>query len=115
GGLIDQGYMAATVQRCLREQRWYNVLFAAFGREIGPRQIPITQFKRRAGELLGEEWLLKRGRSKTGRSVQFDTNYWKTFVHRRLATQNGDPGCLTIFGKEPKDTARKLPERPANH
>lgn len=114
GGLIDQGFMASTIQRVLREQRWYNVLFAAFGKEIGPRMIPMNQYKRRPGERLGEEWLLKKGRGQA-RNLQFDTGHWKTFTHRRLATPLGEPGCLTIFGKEPKDKARKLPERAANH
>ena len=27
-------------------------------------------------------------------------NYWKTFVHERLGTTMGDPGCLSIFGRK---------------
>ncbi|NLW49349.1 MAG: hypothetical protein GXY85_00715 [Candidatus Brocadiaceae bacterium] len=27
-------------------------------------------------------------------------NYWKSFVHERLATAMGDPGCLSIFGRK---------------
>lgn len=114
-GLIDQGYQAATIQRCLREQGWHSRLFAAFGREIGPKQYQISQYRRRAGELLGEEWLLKKGRGKGSRNVQFDTGYWKTFLARRLATIEGDPGCFSLFGKEPKNKSRNMPERSANH
>ncbi len=29
-----------------------------------------------------------------------DTNYWKSFVHARLATEPGDKGCLTLFGSK---------------
>jgi hypothetical protein len=29
----------------------------------------------------------------------FDTNYWKSFVHARLAVPMGDPGCLSLFGR----------------
>jgi hypothetical protein len=32
--------------------------------------------------------------------VEIDTNYWKSFVHERLATAMGDPGCLSIFGRK---------------
>jgi hypothetical protein len=34
------------------------------------------------------------------RHVEIDTNYWKTFVHKRLGTAMGDPGCLSIFGRK---------------
>ena len=36
------------------------------------------------------------------RHVVFDTNYWKSFVHARLAVPMGDPGCLSLFGRKPE-------------
>ena len=27
-------------------------------------------------------------------------NYWKTFVHERLATAMGDTGCLSLWGRK---------------
>jgi hypothetical protein len=27
-------------------------------------------------------------------------NSWKSFVHERLATAMGDPGCLSVFGRK---------------
>jgi len=35
------------------------------------------------------------------RHVLFDTNYWKSFVHARLAVPMGDPSCLSLFGRNP--------------
>ena len=32
------------------------------------------------------------------RYALFDTNYWKSFAHARLAVPMGDPGCLSLFG-----------------
>ena len=32
----------------------------------------------------------------------YDTNYWKTFVHARLAVPMGDPGRLSLFGRNPE-------------
>lgn len=29
-------------------------------------------------------------------------NYWKTFVMARLAVHMGDPGCLSLYGKNPE-------------
>jgi len=34
------------------------------------------------------------------RHAVIDTNYWKSFVHARLAVPMGDPGCLSIFGRK---------------
>ena len=31
------------------------------------------------------------------RHTLIDTNYWKSFVHARLAVPMGDPGCLSLF------------------
>ena len=31
------------------------------------------------------------------RYVVIDTNYWKSFVHARLAVPMGDRGCLSLF------------------
>ena len=36
------------------------------------------------------------------RHVVFDTNYWKSFVHARLAVAMGDRGCLSLFGDKPE-------------
>ena len=35
------------------------------------------------------------------RHVVFDTNYWKSFIHARLAVTMGDRGCLSLFGDNP--------------
>ena len=35
------------------------------------------------------------------RHVLYDTNFWKTFVHSRLAVPLGDAGCLALFGRDP--------------
>ena len=32
------------------------------------------------------------------RHVVYDTNYWKSSVHARLAVPMGDRGCLSLFG-----------------
>ncbi|MFO0491385.1 MAG: hypothetical protein ACK51T_03030, partial [bacterium] len=36
------------------------------------------------------------------RHVLFDTNFWKSFVHARLAVPMGDPGGLSLFGHKPE-------------
>ena len=41
-------------------------------------------------------------RSSEFRHVAFDANFWKTFVHARLATSAGDRGAMALFGKKPE-------------
>jgi hypothetical protein len=37
------------------------------------------------------------------RAVHIDTNYWKSFVHARLAVAMGDRGCLSLFGTKAEE------------
>ncbi len=109
--LVDCGWgqTEQTVKKFCREwslQRMPGLVMPSRGRYIKSAQIPISQFKRRAGELLGEEWIAKRV-GKIGREVQFDTYHWKTFFHRRYATDIGDPGCLTAYGERLKNGRAK--------
>ena len=39
----------------------------------------------------------------------FDANYWKSFIHTRLAVAMGDKGCLSLFGDK-ADTHRLFAE-----
>ena len=37
------------------------------------------------------------------RICQIDANYWKSFVHARLAVAMGDRGCLSLFGAKAEE------------
>lgn len=87
------------------------------GRGIGARVVQWVDFPDRVGEELNREyhWLLGPTRgSGTQRVLQYDTNWWKSFVMRRLRTAKGDTGCLTLFGEAYEHTqfaAHLLSER----
>jgi hypothetical protein len=34
------------------------------------------------------------------RHLLYDTNHWKSFLHARLAVPMGDPGCLSLYGRD---------------
>jgi hypothetical protein len=34
------------------------------------------------------------------RHALYDTKFWKSFIHVRLGQAIGDPGCLSLFGRE---------------
>jgi len=100
--LVDCNWpqMFGTVTKAIREHDCRKKIKPSRGKAYDENMRPISAFKPRAGELIGEEWYMQPAPSKTAlREVIFDTNYWKTFVHRRLATAKGDRGSLTINGK----------------
>lgn len=71
------------------------------GRYVGAKSVPWEEFPKRDGEEISREyhWLMAPTRgSGQLRVIAFDTNWWKSFVVRRLRTVPGDPGCLTFFG-----------------
>ena len=55
------------------------------------------------GDRVGHNWRIPNVAGKRAvRHVVFDTNYWKSFVHARLAVAMGDRGCLSLFGAGPE-------------
>jgi hypothetical protein len=48
---------------------------------------------------VGLNWRIPNVQGKRAvRHAVFDTNYWKSFLHARLAVSMGDRGCLSLFG-----------------
>ncbi len=110
--LIDANWGQCTdlVYQFCRQSRFANVLLPAHGRYVGAASVPFSEYRRRPGEKVGLNWRIPNIRGKrVVRHVLFDTNYWKSFVHARLAVPMGDPGCLSLFGHKP-DRHRLLAE-----
>ena len=72
------------------------------GRFVGASSLPFSEYRRKRGDRVGFNWRIPNiaGR-RVVRHVVFDTNYWKSFVHARLAVAMGDRGCLSLFGDNP--------------
>ena len=61
---------------------------------------PTTEYRRQRGDRLGFNWMMPSVAGKRAiRHVVFDTNFWKSFVHARLAVPLGDRGCLSLWGR----------------
>ena len=45
-------------------------------------------------------WVERTGTRRVVRHVIFDANFWKSFVHARLAVPMGNKGCLSLFGRK---------------
>ena len=73
------------------------------GRFVGASSQPFSEYKRKAGDRLGHNWRIPNVRGKRAvRHVVYDTNYWKSFIHARLAVAMGERGCLSLFGENPQ-------------
>ncbi|OGV53695.1 MAG: hypothetical protein A2X49_12690 [Lentisphaerae bacterium GWF2_52_8] len=61
----------------------------------------MTEYRRQPGDRIGHNWMIPNVRGKRAiRHALFDANYWKSFIHARLAVSMGDKGCLSLFGRD---------------
>lgn len=98
----NDGKVTDIVKRFCRQSRHRQRLKAVHGRAYPASGNPINSAARKAGERRGDHWSeppLLRGQPV--RHVNFDANYYKTFMHARLSTAIGDRGSLTLFGDKP--------------
>lgn len=108
--VIDANWGVSTelIYQFIRQSKHRTVLIPSHGKYIGAGSKPMMEWQRKPGDRHGTNWLVPGGEGK--RSVSkliYDTNWWKSFVHTRLATAMGDRGCLSLFGEKP-DTHRLL-------
>jgi len=99
--LIDAnwGQTSDVVYQFCRQSRYANVILPSHGKYVGASSIPFSDYKRKRGDRVGLNWRIPVITGKRAvRHVVFDTNYWKSFVHARMAVPMGDPGCLSLYG-----------------
>lgn len=101
-GLVDAGWgeHTDTVFQAIRESRFSHAVIPSFGKGIGPseRRIHEVSGRQKPGEIRGDNWIVRVDRDRhSQRFIRFDANHWKTFVHRRFATQRADAGSLCLF------------------
>jgi len=121
-----QGGGAMRVERCLIDANWPKstevvyefcrssplgaVLLPSHGRGITAKNKPLSQYQPRPGELGGLEWRISGATGKrAARHVLYDTNWWKSFIHDRLATEQGDAGSLVLYGARRQDGSPAAP------
>jgi hypothetical protein len=98
--LVDQGWKSDVVHQFCRQSAHAAVLMPSRGQPITAAMKPMAEFAAGHGRV-GQHWWIPgviKGR-RVLRHLEVDVNYWKTFVHERLATAMGDKGCLSLFGK----------------
>jgi len=103
--LVDANWGTSTdvVYQFCRQSTYAAILLPSHGRFVGAGSKPFHEYTKRPGDRVGLNWRLPSVRGRRAiRHVLFDSNYWKTFVHARLAGAMGDKGCLSLFGRDPE-------------
>jgi hypothetical protein len=103
--LIDANWGLSTdvIYQFCRQSAHAGVVMPSHGRFVGASSQPFSEYKRRPGDRVGHNWRIPNVHGKRAvRHIVYDTNYWKSFVHARLAVPMGDRGCLSLFGDSPE-------------
>ena len=101
--LIDANWGTSTdvVYQFCRQSPHAAVLLPSHGRFVGAASMPFAEYKRRRGDRVGLNWRIPNVQGKRAlRHAIFDSNFWKSFIHARLAVPMGDRGCLSLFGRD---------------
>jgi phage terminase large subunit GpA-like protein len=100
--LVDANWGSSTdvVYQFCRQAQHAGVILPSHGRFVGASSQPFSEYKRKPGDRVGYNWRMPNVNGKRAvRHVIYDTNYWKSFIHARLAVPMGDRGCLSLFGE----------------
>ncbi|GHT30868.1 hypothetical protein FACS1894214_1530 [Planctomycetales bacterium] len=103
--LIDANWGQSTdvIYQFCRQSKFAAQLYPSHGIYVGASSTPFSDKPTHRGDRIGRHWRIPSQSGIRGvRHVLIDTNFWKSFVHARLAVLMGDPGCLSFFGSEAK-------------
>ena len=99
--LIDANWGQSTdvVYQFCRQSSYAGIVMPSHGRFVGASSVPLSEYQRRPGDRVGLNWRMPSVQGKRAvRYIVYDSNFWKSFVHARLAVAMGDRGCLSLFG-----------------
>ena len=102
--LIDANWGATTdlVHQFCRHAKSRGRVMPAHGRYVGAASKSFTEYRKQRGDRSGHYWRIPTIKGKRAvRHVLFDSNYWKSFVHARIAQTVGDNGALSLWKDKP--------------
>jgi hypothetical protein len=103
--LIDANWGQSTdvVYQFCRQTAHAAIAMPSHGRFVGAASLPFSDYQRKRGDRVGHHWRIPAVVGRTAvRHVLFDTNFWKSFIQARFAVPMGDPGCLSLYGRDPE-------------
>ena len=96
--LVDMGYKPELVA-AVKHKVGGTAMMLAKGIGIRASRLPMSTWKRKPGERYGHHWYVPNvARTREFPHIGVDVNFWKTFVHKALATAAGDLGSLSLYG-----------------
>lgn len=97
------GSSADVIYQFARQSKHSALILPSHGKYVGASSQSMGDYTPKRGDRVGLNWRIPvmSGR-RAVRHVIFDTNYWKSFAQERLAVAMGDPGCLSLFGRNPE-------------
>lgn len=102
--MIDANWGQSTdiIYQFCRQSAHAGILIPSHGRYVGASSKPMTEYRKQPGDRLGFNWMIPNvARKRAIRHVIYDANFWKSFVHARLAVALGDKGNLSLYGRIP--------------
>lgn len=107
--LIDSGKWTKLIYNFIRANPFGpNAVLPSKGKFVGATTAKdVDEGAQKSGDLRGLKWSLPAAKEDRGvKLLTVNVNFWKTFVHERLAVGEGNPGCLSLFGID--DTQHKM-------
>jgi hypothetical protein len=97
--LIDANFKTTVIKNFIETSPFAGLMTPSHGKYFGANtQVHIADYRLQPGEIRRPGVLLTKGKeARRIRHALIDTNFWKSFVHNRLKTANGDRGTLTLF------------------
>lgn len=104
--LIDGNWQADEIYQECRESQYRGVVMPARGKFVGAGTEELNEHqKREAGKRLGLHWRVQKSNRIPIKFCTFDSNYWKTWIHNRYATDPKERGALTLYDAPPRSHA----------
>lgn len=95
--LVDSGYLGPTIYQYAQRSSFPTLLYPSVGRGRSATMASVSEWKKRDGERAGLFWRLTAGQYGRTKSVQFDTDFWKSHVHSLLTTPPGGKSGLWLY------------------
>lgn len=105
---IDAGNWTSNIHEFVRTHKMAALIMPCKGKGVMPNERPISEWRKKPTEMIGEEWIMAPQPKHASRLCTFDTNYWKRQLFLRFASPLGEPSDLSLFGTETVLTHRML-------
>lgn len=101
--IVDAGYLPDAVFQFCHESGRHGIVMPSRGYGVKAAQTPFSMYSKKPGDMVGHYWRVPTtAKKRIIRHVEADVNYWKSFIHARLAVPRGDAGSLSLFGDRPE-------------